>query len=804
MNYLSFRASQIPTFISRLRSQDLDDLFSGNATEMSFCIGGVRVARRTSRQIELPVAVLPVFLCPGIVNSGPAPRSTRCSLSRRHLYTTEASRGGIELKTISDTIISRSLASTLKPTLLTKLPLQCSGCGAFSQTAEPEQPGFYTLTRKSIKEHLEGHTSMKRAKEGGIFKNALNSLEESQEATKEQKEVIREFGSSGARGLDGIHLPSTSTNSFLEQNMLTAPIEPPLCDRCHRLKHHETGVSIHHPSVQSLQDTILESPYKYNHIYHIIDAADFPMSLVQGLHKLLHVTPQRSLNRRSQSGKFYHGRSTVVSFIVTRSDLFGPTKEHVDKLMPYLRSVLRDALGRAAQDARLGNLRCVSAKRQWWTKELKEEIWSRGGGGWMVGKVNVGKSQLFQDVFPKGRMGDWGKHTTFRTTMRLRNDSSTTLPTSHEITELAQKHSEPAPMQDVSHSSESVESVAQKSEIETLGQEPMAREKTESESSPSETRPAELQHLERQDTLAVNQSGKMDPSIEPLDTTSLLPPLPTETDYPAMPLVSSLPGTTASPIRVPFGNGKGELIDLPGLSRGDLELYVKPEYRSSVLMRSRVTNACQRVLKLGQSMLIGGFIRITPTTPDLHILVHNFTPLGAHQTSTEKAIGIQSRTVETNVLNIAAEGTESRVKSAGKFHLKWDITKARAGPITRKDAAGIKVENLPFRVLGVDILIEGVGWVELAAQIRKPYGYLRNKDTRGCVPEEEQEVDPSWPEIEVFSPEGRFVGQRRPMNASLMAEDKPQNKNRKARPRKAMKGAKKTEKKRAREATIPV
>jgi hypothetical protein len=473
--------------------------------------------------------------------------------------------------------------------------------------------------------------------------------------------------------------------------------------------------------------------------------------------------------------------------------------------MPYLRSVLRDALGRAAQDARLGNLRCVSAKRQWWTKELKEEIWIRGGGGWMVGKVNVGKSQLFQEVFPKGRMGDWGKHTTLSAAaMGLKKGSPIKLATQDEITEPVREQFEPPPVQNISQSSESVESVVQKSEIETLVQEPAPREEAESESAPSELQTSEPQILERQDTLAITQSDEMDPSTEPFDTTSLLPPLPTETDYPAMPLVSSLPGTTASPIRVPFGNGKGELIDLPGLSRGDLELHVQPEYRSSLLMRSRVSNAYQHVLKPGQSLLIGGFIRITPTTPNLYILALNFTPLHAHQTSTEKAIGIQSGTVETNVLNIAVEGTESKIKSAGKFYLKWDVTKARTGPITKRDAAGIKIERLPFRVLGLDILIEGVGWVELAAQVRKPYGYLQNKDSWEFETEEEQEIDPSWPEIEVFTPEGKFVGQRRPMNASLMVVDKPGSKDVKARPRKAMKGVKKTEKRRAREMKAPL
>lgn len=95
-----------------------------------------------------------------------------------------------------------------------------------------------------------------------------------------------------------------------------------------------------------------------------------------------------------------------MSFIITRSDLLAPKKEQVDSLMPYFIQVLRDALGSVGENVRLGNVRCVSAKRGWWTKELKADIWDRGGGGWMVGKVNVGKSHLFEVVFPKGRSED--------------------------------------------------------------------------------------------------------------------------------------------------------------------------------------------------------------------------------------------------------------------------------------------------------------------------------------------------------------------------------------------------------------
>lgn len=497
----------------------------------------------------------------------------------------------------------------------------------------------------------------------------------------------------------------------------TQNIPRPVCDRCHKLKHHQSGQSIQHPSIQSIQDTIFESPHKYNHIYHVVDAADFPMSLIPGLYRLLNLTPQRSMNRRSKTGRFYHGKKTEISFIITRSDLLAPVKAQVDSLMPILVEILRDALGSMGKDVRLGNVRCVSARRDWWTKDLKEDIWERGGGGWMVGKVNVGKSRLFASVFPKGRRE------------AAQPDPSFSTPTMK-------------PAMDA-----------------TLGK---------SDSSLSAT-------------------GLLDPL-------TLLPPAMEEVDYPAMPLVHPLPGTTASPIRVPFGGGKGELIDLPGLARGDLELHVQEPHRLSLVMRSRVVPE-QQVIKPGQSLLLGGFIRITPVNPEYTILGYAFTPISSHLTSTEKAIGIQTQALETGVENISVPGTGEKIKSAGTFQLKWDVTKQRSGPITASDAAGITADRLPYCILSTDILIEGCGWVELVCQVRKrqlePSGELDGYGKGDSSRLEQTPANVNWPEVEVFSPEGKFIASRRPINGWLNGGPKKSSSNVKGRPRKSMKGAKK-------------
>jgi hypothetical protein len=525
------------------------------------------------------------------------------------------------------------------------------------------------------------------------------------------------------------------------------------------------------------------------------------MSLIPGLHKLLDITPQRSLNRRSKTGRFYHGKKTEVSFVITRSDLLAPKKEQVDSMMPYLRGVLRDALGRAGADVRLGNLRCVSAKRGWWTKEIKEDIWTRGGGGWMVGKVNVGKSQLFHEVFPKGRRGkiEYGKP--LAAPVPLEQDSLVSVkPMSIENDIAGMPASFDAnnmPRESDMNERETMENISDSSAIEDITTQEISVSTIETSSNLDSLENS----LDNHQSLAAVQLDEEYLDDETFDTYSLLPPAQAETDYPAMPLVSALPGTTASPIRVPFGNGKGELIDLPGLSRGDLELHVQPEHRSSLVMRSRIRPE-QQVIKPGQSLLLGGFIRITPTTPDVIFLAYSFNPLKVHLTSTDKAVGIQTQTRESNVENISIPGTGEKIASAGTFHLKWDVTKERTGPITARDAAGIKVDRLPFRVMSADLLIEGCGWVELTAQIRKRPGEtsrsFEHRDDDDREDEANQEIDPQWPTVEVFSPDGKFIAARRPMNAWLNFAQKPSEKKAGSRPRRSMKGMKKLEKQRAR------
>lgn len=615
---------------------------------------------------------------------------------------------------------------------LSFLPWTCPGCGAYTQTQNIDNAGFYSTTRNAVKSFLSarkriarGHSPIEGDKLDGLIKDentsAINTPDE--EIFKDNAETIL-AGEDHHANADTLAEPLTNRLPNI-----------PVCDRCHHLLHHHKGVSIVHPSVKSIEEIIADSPYKYNHVYHILDAADFPLSLIPHLQNHLSLTPQRSQNRRAKTSNYHQGRKAKMTFVITRSDLLAPTKAQVDSMMPYLLQVLRDALGSSGKDVRLGNVRCVSSERGWWTKQVKEDIWERGGCGWMVGKVNVGKSSLFETVFPKGRNMDINFNQ-----LRAENAGSREVAIGNPVS-----HQQGPYMS------------------ETFNQK----------------------------GLPVKDSPLLE-GTEELHGDSLLPPAPAELAFPVMPVVSALPGTTASPIRLPFGRGRGELIDLPGLDRGGLERYVSNEHKIDLVMRRRV-KAEQYPIRPGDSILIGGLIRITPLDPDTVLLACPFVPFGSHVTNTTKAIAVHTQASPSGILTITTAGAGEKMASAGIFQLKWDVTKQRAGPLTASTAVGLNPRVLPFIVYSADILIEGCGWVELAVQVRKKAMQASSEDLQSAGGSQ------YFPSVEVFSPQGKHIGIRRPMGAWVLgghhpAKARPGH----ARPRRSMKGVKKNLKKLAR------
>ncbi|KAJ4991045.1 DUF974 domain-containing protein [Stagonosporopsis vannaccii] len=740
-------------------------------------------------------APIPTFLCPALLRT-PAPTPRRHARPAQRFSTfgrapQEASAPLLSTESIEDQRVNVPSRSTQPEKR--SLPRACPGCGAPSQLFDKQEAGYYNVDRGAVRAFLNWDPSKahEATQEDDVYSKALKDA---------NPELLKELGV----------LDAATTTEALQP-------DTPVCDRCHNLIHHSVGTPIHHPTVASIQQTISESPHRRNHIYHVVDAADFPLSIIPNLQSSLRIPKLRTQNRRAKhKGWVANDRIAEVSFIITRADLLAPKKEQADSLMPYITEVLRDALGRDNNKARLGNVRLVSAKRGWWTKQVKEDIWERGGAGWMVGKVNVGKSNLFEAVFPKGRGADYQDVRKIRSAAE-REAMLNTATTLEDLTRV---------------------------------QKQLADEDAEIER--HNNRPNQHVHqppraLEREPE---DEEGDND------DPDALLPPPQPYTPYPVLPIASSLPGTTASPIRIPFGKNRGELVDLPGLARTSpgLETFVQPSHQQDLIMTSRL-NAERLALKPGQSLILGGgLVRLTPVTDDLIFLIHPFVPIHAHVTRTEKAADYQSQTSDRQlqVPPILAPSVGSQMHSAGRFALKWDVTKKLAGPLTSSVAGKMKPENLPFRVWSTDILLEGVGWIEVSAQTRRPQGWkpvgVRKKDpnhakhererrlreekdhkdrkfstiakaeaagedvddalsrafaqddakkhqattTQGEVPGDEMaDWQDVYPEIEVFSPLGKFIGARRPMCAStIMGPKSVSSRERIARPRRSMKSVK--------------
>ncbi|KAI4694887.1 uncharacterized protein J4E84_001510 [Alternaria hordeiaustralica] len=747
----------------------------------------MRPALRQARTLLNHEASVPLFLCPALVRAPIASHHRRTPQKEplKKYSTLVAPQDQINA-TSAPTDTSDAPPSNPSPDTSStqrSLPRACPGCGAPSQIYNKREAGYYGVDRNSIREYLDGVQKAKEATvEDDVYTKALKNV---------NPELLGELG-----------LQDESIETQPDHETPSTPV----CDRCHNLLHHRKGSPIHHPTVESIQQTIAESPHRRNHIYHVVDAADFPLSIVPNLQSSLRIPKLRTQNRRAKhKGWVANDRIAEVSFIITRADLLAPKKEQVDVLMPYVRDVLRDALGRQNANARLGNVRLVSAKRGWWTKQVKEDIWERGGAGWMVGKVNVGKSNLFEAVFPKGRGAD------YQDVRKIRSAAEREAMLS------------------------SAKSLEELTRVQAL----LAEEDAETERLKIKPK----QHLHKPPAELEEEAEEEDFD----DPDALLPPPQPYTPYPVLPIASSLPGTTASPIRIPFGNNRGELIDLPGLARTTpgLETFVQPAAHDDLVMKNRI-NSERYTLKPGQSLILGGgLIRITPATPDLVFLVHPFVPIHPHVTRTEKAIDYQAQTSDRQlqVAPILAPHVGPKMDSAGKFQLKWDATKKLAGPVTSPVAGKMKPENLPFRVWSTDILIEGVGWVEVSAQTRRPQGWkpsgrekkdpnqakfdritrLKEEEERKSrkfaalaraeeegrdaeeVLEEEfyeddmrdkmAEWEEDYPEVEVFSPLGKFVGQRRPMCASTVSGPKyVASRDRKVRPRRSMVSVKKQRK----------
>jgi hypothetical protein len=201
---LSFRAKRPPVEKSSNLHGDLATTSRFLHFGRKIMSKGVRLAGRAVRQYGVPVADLPVFLCPGLLRFPSVQPKPRPQESRRTLYQASQQRHITSIASKS----SGSLPTVLAP-LLGILPQQCTGCGALSQTVDKEAPGFYTPTRKSILQYLEGTPTSIKSAEDEIVKAALENA-----VSVETGINLGDFAASGKH------------TSFCELNLLLTSVQP--------------------------------------------------------------------------------------------------------------------------------------------------------------------------------------------------------------------------------------------------------------------------------------------------------------------------------------------------------------------------------------------------------------------------------------------------------------------------------------------------------------------------------------------------------------------------------------------------
>lgn len=138
------------------------------------CATTIRIVRRAIVKSDLPIADLPAFLCPGLLNIRPSPRARNYATKHQNQQfqgLALSQQRGITTTSSS----SNDLPASPPARALEKLPRQCPGCGAYSQFVDKEEAGFYTLTRKTIKDFLGTSLTRDKSAEDAIVEAALRN-----------------------------------------------------------------------------------------------------------------------------------------------------------------------------------------------------------------------------------------------------------------------------------------------------------------------------------------------------------------------------------------------------------------------------------------------------------------------------------------------------------------------------------------------------------------------------------------------------------------------------------------------------
>lgn len=132
---------------------------------------------RTLRTGEaLPASGVPLFLCP----TAGLPRQLQLAPARlpRHIHQ-------CRLNHVTASPVLEPKNTTDKPDeVQKKLPVTCSGCGAFTQTTDSQQLGYYDLTAKRVRTWLKppkkNELQEKDIEANQVISSVLESMDKSQ------------------------------------------------------------------------------------------------------------------------------------------------------------------------------------------------------------------------------------------------------------------------------------------------------------------------------------------------------------------------------------------------------------------------------------------------------------------------------------------------------------------------------------------------------------------------------------------------------------------------------------------------
>jgi genetic interactor of prohibitins 3, mitochondrial len=126
---------------------------------------------------------VPLFLCPAVGASSRFHRTPKATPLRTPLYTRRLNHTEATTTQDAPTTTTENSSPSGLEVPKRRLPLNCTGCGAFTQTSDPQMLGYFDPESKRVKRWLNPkaferqHTA---SQEDGVVDDVLKSLDPSQ------------------------------------------------------------------------------------------------------------------------------------------------------------------------------------------------------------------------------------------------------------------------------------------------------------------------------------------------------------------------------------------------------------------------------------------------------------------------------------------------------------------------------------------------------------------------------------------------------------------------------------------------